>query len=89
MRLLYTIVNVGFSLYTFLILVRCILSWLPFGRGNALVRFIYEMTEPVLYPFRRLLGGFMVGIDFSPVLAVMVLEFARQLILRLLLGFMF
>ena len=89
MRLLYTVVNVGFSLYTFLILIRCILTWLPLGRGNSLIRFIYEITEPVLSPFRRLMGGFMVGIDFSPVLAVMVLEFARQLILKILLNFMF
>ena len=89
MRLLYTVVNVGFSLYTFLILIRCILSWLPLGRGNALIRFIYEISEPVLSPFRRLMGGFMVGIDFSPVLAVMVLEFVRQLILKILLNFMF
>ncbi|MEA4892388.1 MAG: YggT family protein [Peptococcaceae bacterium] len=89
MSLLYTIVNVGFSLYTFLVLVRCILSWLPLRRGNVLIRFIYEMTEPVLYPFRKLMGGFVPGIDFSPVLAVMVLEFARQLILRILLNLMF
>ena len=87
--MIYYTVDVAFAIFNFLILARCILSWLPFGFNNSIVRFVYEMTEPVMKPFRRLLGNAFVGIDFSPVLAIFALEFVRRLVLNILLALMF
>jgi len=86
MRLIYNTVEVAFSLYYFLIIARCLLSWLPFGLNNSIVRFVYEMTEPVMAPFRRLLGNSFLGIDFSPVLAIFFLQFVEYLVLNILLS---
>jgi YggT family protein len=41
-----------------------------------LVRFLYNITEPCLKPFRRFqIGGAAMSFDFSPVLALLVLQF--------------
>ncbi|NMB25022.1 MAG: YggT family protein [Firmicutes bacterium] len=65
-----------------MILARVFMTWIPnIDYYHPLVRFIYDWTEPVLAPFRRMLpplGGF----DLSPVLVFAVLEFIRGAILR-------
>lgn len=88
MRLIYQFVDVAFTIYNFMILARVLLSWLPIGMNNQAVRFIYEMTEPFLAPFRRIMGGGM-GIDFSPILAILVLQFVHRLVLNLLASIIF
>lgn len=35
---------------------RAISSWFPTSDENRLIRFLYIMTEPVIYPMRVLLG---------------------------------
>ena len=67
-----------------MIFARIILSWIPnVDFYHPVVRFLYSVTEPVLQPFRRLLPS-MGGIDFSPILVFLVLEFVRNAVLRLL-----
>ncbi|HHV93269.1 MAG TPA: YggT family protein [Firmicutes bacterium] len=62
------------------------MSWLPnVDYYNPLVRFIYDITEPVLAPFRRLLPS-VGGIDFSPILVFLVLDFVRRIVLQLLIA---
>lgn len=57
------------------ILVRAILSWFPnISRGNPLVDLLFQVTEPVLAPIRRVMPT-LGGIDFSPLVAFFVLRF--------------
>lgn len=68
------------DLYVLLLLGRAIASWLPLDRDSAPLRFLHELTEPVLAPLRRVLptAG---GLDFSPVVALLLLEVVRRLLL--------
>jgi len=50
---------------------------------HPLVKLLYDVTEPILEPFRRLVPS-MGGIDFSPILVFLVLEFVRNAVVRLL-----
>lgn len=73
---------------TILIFVRCIISWFPIGRDNFILRFVYNITEPILGPIRRLLdkspiGGYM--IDFSPIVAYILLQVIFTVLLNLIL----
>lgn len=62
-----------------LILVRVILSWIRHDPGNPLIRAVYQITEPVMEPFRRLIPP--IGdIDISPVVVFVALEVVRQLL---------
>jgi len=75
-----------FEVYSFLIIAQVLMSWIPHDRYHPVFRFIEEITEPVLTPFRRLIPS-VGGIDFSPIIALMALELVRRIILSLLAGF--
>lgn len=79
------IVGMAFQVMEWLIIARVLLSWVPHNPGNSIFRFIYEITEPILSPFRRLLpmGGGM-PIDLSPILAFFALRLVESLVLRFL-----
>lgn len=80
------LVDFAFSIYIFLLFVRIIMSWIPIPDNpllNTITGFIHEVTEPFLGLFRRLLpigriGG--MGIDFSPIIAFIVLGVMQDLV---------
>lgn len=80
-------VDYFFRVLDFLIIARIILSWVnPNPNGN-LTRLLYQLTEPILAPFRNLLFKFGLGggmIDFSPILAVFALNIIRTFVLTLI-----
>lgn len=73
------IVDVIFDVYYTLILVRVILSFFRHNPYQPLIRFIYEVTEPWLGLFRRLIPP-VGGIDFSPMAALFVLVLLNRLL---------
>lgn len=78
------IVNVVFQILVYLIIARCLLSFVRHNPYQPIIRFIYDVTEPVMSPFRRIIP-YIGGIDFSPVIAVVAIDVARRLIIQLLL----
>ena len=81
---LVSIVEVAFRVLDFLIIARVILSWVRIDSNSPIIRFIYESTEPILAPIRRLMPRTMM-IDFSPLLAIVILQVVETLVIRLLL----
>ncbi|MCP4745200.1 MAG: YggT family protein [Desulfobacteraceae bacterium] len=68
------------------ILVRAILSWVNPDPYNPIVRFIYNVTEPILYQVRKRLPSQFGGFDFSPIIVFLIIIFIQEvLIYRLLL----
>jgi len=60
------------------------MSWMPnIDYYHPAVRFIYTATEPILAPFRRILPT-IGGIDFSPILVFLVIDFIRGAIVQAL-----
>ncbi|HDP69400.1 MAG TPA: YggT family protein [Actinobacteria bacterium] len=83
----FQLVDLSFTVYNWLIILRIILSWFPLpstGTLGSIYRFIYELTEPLLAIFRRILSPIMVGsvgLDLSPIIVLILLRFLRGLIL--------
>ena len=65
--------------YTIVILAGVILSWTGLPYDNPLVRITRALTEPVLAPIRRVLPT-MGGIDFSPMVLLVLIGFLRRLL---------
>jgi YggT family protein len=64
-----------------LILGRVLVSWTnPMG-GGGLTAFLYQATEPILAPIRRVLPP-AAGLDFSPMIAILVLGILTRALLR-------
>jgi YggT family protein len=76
-------INVLFLGLTILIFGRVILSWVPTRLPWGLNDFILSVTEPILGPIRRALplAG---GMDFSPLIALVLLQLIEQVLLRIL-----
>ena len=67
--------------YFFLIIAAVILSWVGAGMRHPVVPIVYQLTEPVLKPFRRVIPPIS-GIDLSPLFALIIIRFLLLLIGR-------
>jgi YggT family protein len=84
---LLTVVNVVFQLTSLAILARVILSWLPMAGVridpyHPLIRFLFQLTDPILAPIRRFATFGMM--DFSPIVALLLLDVVRRVLTTLL-----
>ncbi|MBL7068491.1 MAG: YggT family protein [Candidatus Omnitrophica bacterium] len=75
--------NMIFNVIYFLLVIRIILSWFGVNRYNELVQILFRITEPILAPFRRLPLQ-MGAMDFSPIIAFIILAFLRNFVVGLL-----
>ena len=67
-----------------LILIRVLLSFFPTLQSHKISYFIYQMTEPILAPCRAILDKLGLGmgmIDFSPILAFLLLRLISNIIM--------
>ncbi|MDY0221137.1 MAG: YggT family protein [Desulfobacterium sp.] len=70
----------GLSLFMWIIIARAVLSWVNPDPYNAIVRFITNVTEPVLYQIRRRIPFNMGGLDISPIIAIMIVIFLQTFV---------
>lgn len=81
--LIAQLVNIIFEVYIWLVIIRCILSFFRHNPYQPLIRFVYEVTEPVMAPFRRFIPA-AGGVDFSPIIVILVLTLLQGLVTRLI-----
>jgi YggT family protein len=69
------------DLYMLVMLARVLLSWVSLDPRHPMTHWIRRVTEPVLGPIRSVIGVWG-GLDFSPIVAILILSFLRRLIAR-------
>ena len=67
------------QLYVLAFLARIILEWIQVSYAHPLMRFLWDITEPLLAPIRRRLPTF-AGLDFSPLVVVVLLSVVQSLL---------
>jgi YggT family protein len=72
------LVDFALSAYMWIIIGRAIVSWVNPDPYNPIVRFLHEVTEPVLSRIRRLVPAFAGNIDFSPVILILAIIFLQS-----------
>ena len=63
--------------YMWLIIIRALLSWVNPDPWNPVVQFLTRVTEPVLAPIRRRVPSWRMGIDLSPLVAILAIYFVQ------------
>jgi YggT family protein len=83
MNILLQFINWTFTLYSFAIIARAFLSWFRISYYHPVARFLIQITDPLLIPLRRYIPP-MGGLDFTPMVALLILWFAEQLLYTLI-----
>jgi YggT family protein len=69
------------------VIARAVLSWVSPDPYNPIVRFIHNVTEPVLYRIRTKIPVVYAGIDFSPILVFALIIFLRASLVKIMFQF--
>ncbi len=72
-----TVLDYVLVIFMFITIARAVLSWVSPDPYNPIVRFIHNVTEPVLYQIRKRLPMMYGGIDFSPIVVILIIIFLR------------
>lgn len=86
MLALFQTIDLALNLYTWVLIASAIFSWLyafnVINSSNQFVNsvgtFLYNVTEPLLRPIRRVLPN-LGGIDISPIILLLIIFFIRSL----------
>jgi len=82
-RLILLILDV----YTWIIIAAAVISWVNLSPYHPVVRLLRRLTEPVLAPIRRLLPPWKTwGLDFSPMIVILLIQWVVPRLLWALLG---
>ena len=84
-RALAEILNIGLTLFMWIVIAQAILSWVNPDPFNPIVRFINQVTEPVLYQIRKRFPTAFGGIDFSPIIVLLGVVFLKIFVVESLL----
>ena len=71
------VVGVQAQLYVFVLIGRVICSWVSADPYNPIVRFLVAASDPLLNRIRRLVPP-IAGLDFSPLIAILVVQILIQ-----------
>jgi YggT family protein len=86
MSFIVGLLSLAINVYIFLIVARALLSWFPLRSGTAMYTvygYIYDVTEPYLQLFRRVLPPVRMGnaaLDLSPIVGFVVLIVVQRLL---------
>ncbi|MCJ7737222.1 MAG: YggT family protein [Anaerolineae bacterium] len=75
----WALLKLLFSTYSFAIIIRSFLPWLGVSHYHPVMRFLIDITEPLLAPLRRFIPS-VGGLDFSPMVALLVVWAVEQAI---------
>ena len=80
---LITLISYLFNALTLLLVARALLSWFDPGMRSSVGKILVDITEPLLGPIRRMTPS-AGGLDFSPIIAIILLQFVERIVLQAL-----
>jgi YggT family protein len=72
------VLNIVLTIYMWIVIISALISWVNPDPYNPIVRFLFSVTEPVFATVRRVLPFPYMGIDFSPLIVLLVIIFFQQ-----------
>jgi YggT family protein len=71
-------------IFSLLIIIRAVLSWMRLPPRNTLVQILITLTEPILAPIRKVIPPIGGSIDISPLVAIVILQLLGSLLVQIL-----
>ncbi|OCC15703.1 Integral membrane protein YggT, involved in response to extracytoplasmic stress (osmotic shock) [Dissulfuribacter thermophilus] len=81
---LASVIDMVLSLYIWIVIVQALISWVNPDPFNPIVRFLYQVTEPVFYRVRRILPLQFGGIDLTPMVVIIAIVFIKSFLVTTL-----
>lgn len=78
-----TFINILATVLFFAIFIRALMTWIMPQDSTGFSRVLTEITEPVIAPIRKVMPS-LGGLDFSPWVAMILIQLVSQLLIRLL-----
>jgi len=85
LKAIAVVLNYVLHFYMWIVIARAVLSWVNPDPYNPIVRFIHNVTEPVLYRIRTKIPLDFGGIDFSPIIVILGIIFLQNFVVTSLL----
>lgn len=76
------VIDIALTIYMWIIIFRALISWVNPDPYNQIVIILYRITEPVLGPIRRMLPMRNIGIDFSPIIVILIIMFLKYFLVE-------
>ena len=73
-----TLIDFVLSAYMWIVIGRAVISWVNADPYNPIVRFLREVTDPVLNRIRRFIPAYGGGIDFTPMILILLILFLQR-----------
>ncbi len=78
------VIHILLNLYMWVLIARAVLSWVNPDPYNPIVRFLYGVTDPLLYRVQRILPLQFGGIDLTPMVIIIAIIFLDSFLVRTL-----
>jgi len=76
------VLEIVFEIYMWVIIIRALISWVNPDPYNPIVQILIRVTEPALRPLRKLVPPHKVGIDLSPLIAILIIIFLQYALIK-------
>ena len=86
MGFIITFIDFLFTLLIFAVIARALVSWMPMDPYHPFIRFLDQITEPILAPLRRYIPPVGGAMDITPIIAIIILQIAQQIAHVILVG---
>lgn len=75
------VLDIALSVYMWVIIIAALISWVNPDPYNPIVRFLHNVTDPVLRPIRNMIGYRLGPIDISPLIVILAIIFIRRFLI--------
>ncbi len=72
-----SVLDVVLNIYMWVIIIRALISWVNPDPYNPIVQILTKLTDPVLRPISKLVPPHKIGVDLSPLIAVLAVVFLQ------------
>ena len=74
---MYQLINLIYQILYMCLIARVVLSWIDHNPNNEIIKWVYKISDLIIRPIQRILPPMNIGIDISPIIAIIILGFIK------------